>query len=85
MLAVKACYEDGRIVLIEPVPPNIKKAKLIIIIDFEEETIDNYMLLNNCSIFKPYSEEDFQALGLFNFFDTKDDANIDWEVYFGLK
>lgn len=85
MLAVKAYYEDGRIVLVEPVPPNIKKANLIIIIDSEEDSPKNYIRMDGYRISTPDSEEDFQMLGLYNFFDSDDDANIDWEVYFGLK
>jgi hypothetical protein len=31
------------------------------------------------------SEQEFKQIGLAAFFDTDDDANVDWEDCFGLK
>ncbi len=36
-------------------------------------------------VHKKSSEEAFGQIGLAAFFDTNDDASIDWEGYFGLK
>ena len=86
MLALKARYEKGRIQLLEPMPDGIDKAELHIIVipsvkgenPFTPPTQEYYAQLRT-------SEEEFKEIGLATFFDTEDDADIDWEDYFGLK
>ena len=70
MFAIKGYYKDGHIELAEPMPDTISSAQLNIVVI--PERISN-------------SESDFQTIGLNSFFETKDDADIDWEKFFGLK
>ena len=70
MLAIKGYYKDGHIELAEPMPETISSAELNIVVIPEN---------------KSNSEVDFKAIGLNSFFETKDDAEIDWEKFFGLK
>ena len=70
MFAIKGYYKDGHIVLAEPIPDSISAAELNIVVIPEKGS---------------NSETDFHAIGLTSFFDTKDDTDIDWEKFFGLK
>ena len=70
MFAIKGYYKDGHIELAEPIPDSISSAELNIVVIPEK---------------KSNSEADFRAFGLNIFFETKDDAEIDWEKFFGLK
>lgn len=76
MFAVKGYYRNSTITLLEPLPAEIQEAELNIVVlpkDPEEE--------GNL----PSSEEKFEAIGMAAFFDTDDDANVDWGDCFGLK
>jgi hypothetical protein len=70
MFAIKGYYKDGHIELAEPIPDSISSAELNIVVIPEK---------------KSNSEADFRAIGLNSFFDTRDDSDIDWEKFFGLK
>jgi len=85
MLAIKAKYEKGRIQLLEPMPAGVDTAELnIIVIPSRKESAsgipaDEYLVRSK------NSEEEFKQIGLAAFFDGDDDADVDWEDYFGLK
>ena len=85
MLVLKANYDKGVITLIEPMPENIKTAKLTVVV----ENIDNDEKLvipaNEYTSTAKESEAEYKLIGLHSFFDTEDDKNINWEDYFGLK
>jgi hypothetical protein len=84
MLAVKANYNKGQITFINPIPDNIKVARLTIVIE-PEENENNYVIpTNEFSENVKESETEFKLIGLHSFFDTEDDKNINWEEYFGL-
>jgi hypothetical protein len=70
LFAIKCYYKDGHIELTESIPEAISSAELNIVV--MPEQISN-------------SEAEFQAIGLNSFFKTKDDAEIDWEKFFGLE
>lgn len=70
MLAVKASYENGKVIFSEPFPKNIKKANLIIFIQSEDEE---------------KNMDHFHLLGYDNFSDNDNDSQIDWEEHFGLE
>lgn len=54
----------------EPIPDHISTAELNIVVK---------------PVMESTPESDFKAIGLKNFFDTKEDADVDWEKFFGLK
>lgn len=85
MLAIKARYNRGRIELIEPIPADIISAELNIIIIPSEEKAETAIPAGEYHVSTRASEEEFKQIGLAAFFDTNDDANVDWEDYFGLK
>ncbi|MBI4707665.1 MAG: hypothetical protein HY761_07050 [Candidatus Omnitrophica bacterium] len=85
MLAVKGYYKDGRIEIIEPLPPDIKEAELNIVIIPKEEREKKYIPMDSFRITHDDSEKDFRMLGMYNFFDAEDDRFIDWEEHFGLR
>ena len=85
MLAVKANYQNGKITLLENIPDNIKKAKLTIVVEPQEEPDNPYPATNEDIHKSMSSEARFEYLGLENFFNTENNINIDWEDYFGLK
>ncbi len=70
MFAIKGYYNNGHIELAEPIPDSISSAELNIVV-IPENTSN--------------SEADFEAIGLNSFFETRDDYEIDWEKFFGLK
>ncbi|MDF2954018.1 MAG: hypothetical protein OD816_001263 [Thermodesulfobacterium sp.] len=76
MIAIKGVYENGQIKIYGKIPSHIKKAKLTIVI--EPEGTEKEVSITE-------SEYDFRMLGLYNFFSTEDDKEIDWEEFFGLK
>ena len=73
MISIRADYKDGKITLIKPMPNQIRKARLTIVVEPENEP-------EKLSI----PEKEFMVMGLLAFFDTEDDKNINWEDYFGL-
>jgi limonene-1,2-epoxide hydrolase len=84
MLAIKARYNRGIIELLEPIPADIISAELNIVVipsEPKEETVIPQDSNHTCV---RSSEEEFKLIGLAAFFDTEDDANVDWEDYFGL-
>ncbi|MCK9362303.1 MAG: hypothetical protein M0P74_01690 [Syntrophales bacterium] len=85
MLAIKAQYKAGRIELIEPIPADILSAELNIIVIPSEETNETTIPAAEYHARRRSSDEEFKQIGLAAFFDTNDDANVDWEAYFELK
>ncbi len=85
MLTLKAKYEKGRIQLIEPMPDDIKKADLSIVVIPADEKGSNSIPADAYHIKTRDSEEEFKQIGVAAFFDTDDDTGVDWEEYFGLK
>ena len=84
MQAVKGVYKNGKVELTEPIE-NIKSADLFIVViphaEQETEAETNHTI---CGQERIESEEDFKQIGIAHFFDTKDDADVDWEDTFGL-
>jgi hypothetical protein len=81
MHAVKAIYDKGKIDLLSPLT-GVDHAELcIIVLDDSEQSLAFKKLMNQPS----GSEEKFFAAGLNAFFDTEDDANIDWEEALDVK
>ncbi len=70
MFAIKGYYKDGHIELAEPMPETISSAELNIVVIPEK---------------KSNSEADFNVIGWNRFFNTNDDADIDWVTFLGLK
>jgi hypothetical protein len=85
MLAIKANYKNGKITFIEQMPIQIKKAKLTIVIEPEDESEKTTIPAQEFMVMEKDSEADYKLIGLNSFFDTEDDKNINWEDYFGLK
>jgi hypothetical protein len=85
MIAIKAQYNDGKIELLEPIPPEIHRAKLNIVIIPDEPVSGSDNPVEKYFRETPDSLKDFQLTGLQSFFDTEDDRNVDWDEVFGLK
>lgn len=85
MLAIKAKYNKGRVQFIEPMPANIVSAELNIIVIPSEKKVEGVIPADEYFLQARSSEEEFKHIGLAAFFDTDDDANVDWEECFGLK
>ena len=85
MLAIKADYNNGKITFIDALPDRIKKARLTIVVESEDE-LENISIPAQEFAFKQRnSESEFELIGLKSFFNTEDDKNVNWEDYFGLK
>ncbi len=85
MLAIKAKYEKGRIELLEPIPDEVDAAELNIVV-IPRKKKDNPKISSEEYVARPKtSEKEFKQIGLAAFFDNDNDADIDWEDYFGLK
>jgi hypothetical protein len=85
MQAIKGIYKDGKIELLESLG-KIQSADLYIVVIPHTEGKLNYGTIQE--IFKSrtiQSEEEFKQVGLAHFFDTDDDADVDWEEVFGLE
>jgi hypothetical protein len=80
MLAIKADYQDGKIIFLENIPEKIKKARLTIVVEPEGETSAH----KGSSTEDIDSEAAFKLIGLNEFF-NENDNKIDWEDYFGIK
>ena len=81
MLAIKADYNNGKITFIDAMPERIKKARLTIVVESDdnpEKPIFPSQELND-------SAAGYRLIGLPAFFDIEEDKNINWEDYFGLK
>ena len=85
MLAIKAQYRHGRIEFIEPMPADILSAELNIIVIPSEKKAEVSIPSDAFHIRQRSSEDEFSQIGLAAFFDTDDDADVDWEECFGLK
>ncbi len=86
MFAVKGYYEDGQIYFSEALPPDITRAKLTIVIEPEEtQEARPSIHMDGYRVSRQNAEDDFKKLGLYNFFTTDDDANVDWEEHFGIR
>ena len=85
MLALKARYNLGRIELLEPIPADIVSAELTIIVIPSEKTNETKIPAEEAQLRGRSSDDGFKQIGLAAFFDTEDDADVDWEDYFGLK
>lgn len=85
MIAVKAQYNQGRIEFLDPIPADIVTAELNIIVIPSEKKPATVIPADVYLARRRSSEEEFMQIGLAAFFDTDDDANVDWEDYFGLK
>ena len=85
MLAIKAQYRQGRIEFIEPMPADILSAELNIIVIPSEKKSEAFIPSDEYRIRQRSSEDEFRQIGLAAFFDTDDDADVDWEECFGLK
>ena len=85
MIAIKANYKDGKITFIDQIPDQIKKAKLTIIVEPDDEPEKISIPAQEFRVMEKDSEAEYKLIGLDSFFDTEDDKNINWEVYFGLK
>lgn len=85
MLALKAQYNQGRIKLLEPMPKDIVSAELNIIVIPSEQKHKISIPADADHVQEPSSEYEFKQIGLAAFFDTDDDADVDWEDCFGLK
>ena len=79
MLAIKADYQDGKITLLDVFPDKIKKARLTIVVETDDEQY------TSSSPAKEYidSESAFKLIGLSEFF-NENDNKIDWEDYFKI-
>lgn len=85
MLAVKGIYKDGKIELLESLE-GISSADLFIVVaPHQADESDRKMPHSVFQGRRMESEEEFMNAGLHHFFDTDDDAQIDWEQAFGLK
>ncbi len=84
MQALYGYYKNGKIEIFGEIPKDIKRARLIIVLDPEEEE-KRYILFDGFRVTPPSSEEEFKMIGLYNFFNEEDDNNIDWEECFGFK
>ena len=84
MLAIKANYQNGKITLLDAIPEKVKRARLTIVVEPDEQENDTVPAQEFKST--PISSEaDFEAIGMNEFFNNEDDKNINWEDYFGLK
>jgi len=85
MLAIKANYIAGKITFIEQIPDQIRKAKLTIIVEPDDEPEKISIPAQEYMVREKDSETEYKLIGLNSFFDTEDDKNVNWEDYFGLK
>jgi hypothetical protein len=85
MIAIKADYNNGKITFIDALPDKIKKARLTIVVEPDDELERNSIPAQELAFAQKSSESEFKLIGLNSFFDNEDDININWEDYFGLK
>ena len=84
MLAIKANYKDGKITFIEEMPVQIRKAKLTIIVEPDDEPEKTSIPAQEFIVMEKDGEAEYKLIGLHSFFDTDNDKNINWGDYFGL-
>lgn len=85
MLAIKADYNNGKITFIDALPDRIKKARLTIVVESDDEQEKVSIPAQEFAFSQKNSETEFKLIGLNSYFDTEDDKNVNWEDYFGLK
>jgi len=85
MLAIKGYYKQGHIELAEPMPADIQSAELNIVVIPAQNSGRPAIPAEDYCVQRHTSEEEFKQIGLASFFDTDDDAKVDWEECFGLK
>lgn len=85
MLTIKGYYRQGHIELAEPIPSDIQSAELNIVVIPSQDSGKLAIPADAYHVRRHASEEEFRQIGLAAFFDTDDDAQVDWEKYFGLK
>lgn len=82
MQAIKAIYKDGNIQLLSPMP-EVEEAELfIIVLDKNDQA---HGVAESFRTETTSSEDEFNAIGLENFFDTEDDNDVDWEELFAVE
>ena len=82
MQTVKALYKEGKIQLLTPIQGVDEAELFIIVLDKDEQATAQ------TKTFSPQqtsSEQDFQSIGLANFFDGNEDNNVDSEDFFNAK
>lgn len=82
MQAIKALYQNGNIRLLEPIV-NVDEAELFVIV-LDKKSGKSTSPVKTFTAREMTSEQDFQALGLAQFFATDDDQTIDWEELFDV-
>ncbi len=82
MQAIKAIYTNGNIHLLAPLQ-GVKEAELFVIVLDKDDQANG--LAKTFRSEPSSSEEEFQAIGLNNFFGTEDDNDVDWEELFDAK
>jgi len=85
MIALRAQYNNGRIELLEPMPPEIVHAKLNIVVIADEIQSGDRISVNEFDKKYISGEKEFQHLGMNSFFKEDDDADVDWEELFGIR
>jgi len=85
MLAVKGYYQNNKIILLEPLPEEVQEAELNIIVLPKDTKSETSPPGGKFPVRKMTSEEEFKSIGVSSFFETDDDADVDWEDCFGLK
>ncbi|GEM_PF-451613 len=84
MLAIKADYSNGKITFIDALPERIKKARLTIVVESDDEKEKVSIPAQEFAFAQKDSESEFNLIGLNSFFDTEDDKNVNWEEFLQL-
>lgn len=82
MQVVKALYKEGNVDLLTPIM-DVDEAELFIIVLDKNTKSDG--IAQSFRAINSNAEQDFQAIGMNQFFDTEDDSNVDWEDVFNVK
>ena len=82
MQAVKALYKEGNVQLLTPIV-GVSEAELFIIV--LDKNTKSSGIAQSFRTVTSNAEQDFQAIGMNQFFDTEDDSNVDWEDVFDVK
>ena len=82
MQAVKALYKEGSVQLLTPIV-GVNEAELFIIVLDKNKKSSG--IAQSFRAVTSNAEQDFQAIGMNQFFDTEDDSNVDWEDVFDVK
>jgi hypothetical protein len=82
VLAVKGIYKKGKVELLEPIEGVLSADLFIVVVPKEGDAADAGEPVDRGYA---VSGAAFEELGLAGFFDTEEDAEVDWEEAFGLK